>query len=71
MRACAGVPRTVSADSVSLLDGMDVDDGEVPGTPTASSKQRLRWTPELHERFVNAVNMLGGPESELLKLQHQ
>ncbi|EPS73182.1 hypothetical protein M569_01574, partial [Genlisea aurea] len=27
-----------------------------------ASKQRLRWTHELHERFVDAVAQLGGPD---------
>eukprot|EP00878_Enallax_costatus_P022717 GHUV01024120.1.p1 GENE.GHUV01024120.1~~GHUV01024120.1.p1 ORF type:complete len:447 (+),score=162.89 GHUV01024120.1:546-1886(+) len=27
-----------------------------------SNKTRLRWTPELHSRFVSAVNQLGGPD---------
>lgn len=27
------------------------------------NKTRLRWTPELHKKFVDVVNMLGGPES--------
>lgn len=31
-----------------------------------ASKQRLRWTNELHERFVDAVAQLGGPDSKCL-----
>ncbi|KAJ6363855.1 hypothetical protein OIU78_003926, partial [Salix suchowensis] len=30
--------------------------------PSHASKQRLRWTHELHERFVDAVAQLGGPD---------
>ncbi|CAL9105466.1 unnamed protein product [Musa acuminata var. zebrina] len=30
-----------------------------------ASRQRLRWTNELHDRFVLAVTQLGGPESKL------
>ncbi|CAH9071426.1 unnamed protein product [Cuscuta epithymum] len=31
-------------------------------SPSLASKQRLRWTNELHERFVDAVAQLGGPD---------
>lgn len=30
--------------------------------PNSSSRHRLRWTNELHERFVDAVTQLGGPD---------
>lgn len=38
--------------------------------PNLGAKQRLRWTNELHERFVDAVAQLGGPDSEFLKPQN-
>jgi hypothetical protein len=36
--------------------------------PSMAARQRLRWTNELHERFVEAVTQLGGPDSTSLLL---
>lgn len=43
----------------------------VPITPSSvssgtasSNKTRIRWTPDLHQRFVECVNCLGGSESK-------
>ncbi|KAI3499054.1 hypothetical protein L1887_34847 [Cichorium endivia] len=43
---------------------MDVVNGANAHNNNSSlaSKQRLRWTHELHERFVDAVAQLGGPD---------
>lgn len=42
-------------DVVSGANGHD-------NSSSLASKQRLRWTHELHERFVDAVAQLGGPD---------
>lgn len=39
------------------------------GNPTTnassvSSNTRITWTPDLHEKFVESVNRLGGAESK-------
>lgn len=31
---------------------------------STDAKPRLKWTPDLHERFVEAVTQLGGADSE-------
>ncbi|KAF5450019.1 hypothetical protein F2P56_030404 [Juglans regia] len=36
--------------------------GNSHNNASLASKQRLRWTHELHERFVDAVAQLGGPD---------
>lgn len=39
---------------------------DASNSASAASRQRLRWTNELHERFVDAVAQLGGPDSKFL-----
>lgn len=43
------------------VSGAAGDSGLVLST---DAKPRLKWTPDLHERFIEAVNQLGGAESK-------
>jgi len=63
----------------SLVHGQHIDCGGSTMDPGSggnslgnnsnlASKQRLRWTHELHERFVDAVAQLGGPDREYFPL---
>ncbi|ONK82005.1 uncharacterized protein A4U43_C01F35150 [Asparagus officinalis] len=49
---------------LELSDNMMSPNSGSPNTnnPNMASRQRLRWTHELHERFVDAVTQLGGPD---------
>lgn len=69
------IPSSSLVHKSSLVHGQYLDCGansmdpisggnSLNSNPTLASKQRLRWTHELHERFVDAVAQLGGPDRE-------
>lgn len=49
--------------NVGVLGGATVNNSTASG---GNGKQRLRWTSELHDRFVDAITQLGGPDSGYL-----
>ncbi|KAL3620025.1 pheromone-like peptide expressed [Castilleja foliolosa] len=51
----------IEADYQGPLDGTNLP-GDACLVLTSDPKPRLRWTSELHDRFVDAVTQLGGPD---------
>jgi hypothetical protein len=64
----SSIPVTVlnhNANYRSSAAQMDDSINRLPEAAT-SQKQRIRWTTELHDLFVDAVKSLGGPDGESL-----
>ncbi|KAL3584940.1 hypothetical protein D5086_011807 [Populus alba] len=73
LQVLESIPSSSSVHKNSLVNDqyLDCDDmtmdpinggNNLNNNPNLASKQRLRWTHELHERFVDAVAQLGGPD---------
>ncbi|KAF9666102.1 hypothetical protein SADUNF_Sadunf16G0193800 [Salix dunnii] len=59
--AIHSLPLDGHGDFQAALDGTNLP-GDACLVLTTDPKPRLRWTTELHERFVDAVAQLGGPD---------
>ncbi|XWS11657.1 hypothetical protein CRYUN_Cryun37aG0018200 [Craigia yunnanensis] len=53
---------TCNQNSASVAPSIDSPANLALSGPAAVHKPRMRWTPELHECFLEAVNRLDGPE---------
>lgn len=54
-------------EPLAMTPGVSGGSSAVRSSTLAASggtgKQRLRWTSDLHDRFVDAITQLGGPDS--------
>lgn len=65
MQQCSRMSNTTERHLFMHGGNATGDSGLVLST---DAKPRLKWTPDLHERFIEAVNQLGGADSESRKL---
>ncbi|XP_057542503.1 myb family transcription factor PHL7-like isoform X1 [Amaranthus tricolor] len=54
--------KTQGSEPVSNAGAMGSSSVKSSPPPGGSGKQRLRWTEDLHNRFVDAITQLGGPD---------
>ncbi|KAL2898697.1 Myb family transcription factor PHL7, partial [Bienertia sinuspersici] len=55
--------KTQGSEPVASAGGMGSSSMKSSTPPGGGGKQRLRWTEDLHNRFVDAIAQLGGPDS--------
>ncbi|XP_011033235.1 PREDICTED: uncharacterized protein LOC105131787 isoform X3 [Populus euphratica] len=53
-------PEQLESSTRHLGDGSSTSSGSGSSGPIFSSRKRITWTQDLHEKFVNCVNSLGG-----------
>jgi hypothetical protein len=51
------------AMTAGVLGGSSAVKSSTLAASGGAGKQRLRWTSDLHDRFVDAITQLGGPDS--------
>lgn len=54
--------KTQGAEQHANVGGLDGSAMKSSNYSGGSGKQRLRWTSDLHDRFVDAITQLGGPD---------